>query len=43
MVGGAPPRLLQGLSASGDPHYTALVKTPRRSGDLLVNGLEHSS
>ena len=41
--GVAPPRLLQGHSASGEPHYTALVKTPRRSGDLLVNGSEHSA
>ena len=35
-----PPRLLQDHSLSGEPHYTALVQTPRGSGELLVNGSE---
>ena len=42
-LGVAPPRLLQDHSASGDPHYTALVQTLTSSGELLVNGSEHSA
>ncbi|QNI57810.1 hypothetical protein SynBIOSU31_00927 [Synechococcus sp. BIOS-U3-1] len=36
-MGVLPPRLLQDHSPSGEPHYTALVKSPRSSGELLVN------
>ena len=32
-----PPGLLQDHSSSGELHYTALVKTLRGSGELLVN------
>ena len=38
MCGVLPPRLLQDHSPSGEPHYTALVQTPRSSGERLVNG-----
>ena len=41
--GGIAPRLLQDHSPSGEPHCTALVKTPIGSGEHLVNGSEHSS
>ena len=40
MVGGVAPRLLQDHSPSGEPPCTALVQTPRCSGELLVNGSE---
>ena len=38
-----PPRLLQDHSPSGEPHDTALVQTPRSSGELLVTDSEHFS
>ncbi len=43
MFGVLPLRLLQDHSPSGEPHYTALVQTPRSSGELLVNGSEVSA
>ena len=33
---------LQHHSPSGELHYTALVQTPRSSGELLVNSSEFS-
>ncbi|QNI54985.1 hypothetical protein SynBIOSE41_02485 [Synechococcus sp. BIOS-E4-1] len=39
---GVSPRLLQGHSPSGEPHYAALVQTPIGSGEQLVNRLELS-
>ena len=38
-----PSRLLQDHSPSGEPRYTALVKNPRSSGELLVNEAELSA
>ncbi|QNI85956.1 hypothetical protein SynPROS71_02187 [Synechococcus sp. PROS-7-1] len=41
-VGVLPPRLLQGHSPSGEPHYTALVQRWNSSGEILVNGSDPS-
>ena len=38
LYSGFAPSLLQDHSSTGEPHCTALVKTPRGSGELLVNG-----
>ena len=42
MCGVLPPRLLQDHSPTVEPHYTALVETPRGSGEQMVNDSEFS-